>query len=468
MSQGETRTKRAKAKVAGSAAKSARNSETTATIASGTDTFTGRVSQLVSSSSEAFGWLKKVVGFGYEWFSQTVTKVGLVALFFVVLWIPLGVMLDWPEFAFLGAVSGLILLVAIPFLIGGNDYEIGFELPDDHLVAGELANAPISVTNTNNHLQFPGVLELKIGEGIEEFAIPMLRAGETKSIAFDVPPQRRGKIQLGPMTTVKTDPVATLRRENQLLEKKEVYVYPKTVQLPRTREGILRDLEGDPTASIVDSDMSFHSVREYVLGDNPKHIHWKLSAKMTNPGQFLLRQYEESRRSKMLVILGTNPSEFGSDSEEFEVAVSAAASLGLSAIRDQRKISVLASDKVPKIAQSSVSKIKEFKVQNRKRLLEDLSEVQPSELALPLSKVCLLAKRKHPDASLVVIVVGSPITPMAMKEIEFNLPKNIGILFVVANTASSASPRFSQIQNIKTFTIQAIQDLGGLMGRFTQ
>ena len=121
MSQGETRTKRAKAKVAGSAAKSARNSETTATIASGTDTFTGRVSQLVSSSSEAFGWLKKVVGIGYEWFSQTVTKVGLVALFFVVLWLPLGVLLDWPEFAFLGAVSGLILLVAIPFLIGGND-----------------------------------------------------------------------------------------------------------------------------------------------------------------------------------------------------------------------------------------------------------------------------------------------------------------------------------------------------------
>lgn len=465
MSQGETRTKRAKAKVAGSAAKPARNSETTATIASGTDTFTGRVSQLVSSSSEALGWLKKVVGIGYEWFSQTVTKVGLVALFFVVLWLPLGVLLDWPEFAFLGAVSGLILLVAIPFLIGGNDYEIGFELPDDHLVAGELANAPISVTNTNNHLQLPGVLELRIGEGIEEFAIPLLRAGETKNIAFEVPPQKRGKIQLGPMTTVKTDPVATLRRENQLLEKKEVYVYPKTVQLPPSREGILRDLEGDPTVSIVDSDMSFHSVREYVLGDNPKHIHWKLSAKMTNPGQFLLRQYEESRRSKMLVILGTNPNEYGNESDEFELAVSAAASLGLMAIRDKRKVSVLASDKVPKIAQSSVSLIKEFEVQNRKRLLENLSEVQLSELALPLLKVCQVAKKKHPDASLVVIVCGSPMTPMGMKEIEYALPKNIGILFVVTNTAPTASPRFSQIQNMKSYTIQAIQDLGGLMGR---
>jgi hypothetical protein len=465
MSQGETRTKRARAKVAGSAAKPVRNSETTATIASGTDTFTGRVSQLVSSSSEALGWLKKVVGIGYEWFSQTVTKVGLVALFFVVLWLPLGVLLDWPEFAFLGAVSGLILLVAIPFLIGGNDYEIGFELPDDHLVAGELANAPISVTNTNNHLQLPGVLELRIGEGIEEFAIPLLRAGETKNIAFEVPPQKRGKIQLGPMTTVKTDPVATLRRENQLLEKKEVYVYPKTVQLPPSREGILRDLEGDPTVSIVDSDMSFHSVREYVLGDNPKHIHWKLSAKMTNPGQFLLRQYEESRRSKMLVILGTNPNEYGNESDEFELAVSAAASLGLMAIRDKRKVSVLASDKVPKIAQSSVSLIKEFEVQNRKRLLENLSEVQLSELALPLLKVCQVAKKKHPDASLVVIVCGSPMTPMGMKEIEYALPKNIGILFVVTNTAPTASPRFSQIQNMKSYTIQAIQDLGGLMGR---
>jgi hypothetical protein len=214
--------------------------------------------------------------------------------------------------------------------------------------------------------------------------------------------------------------------------------------------------------------MSFHSVREYVVGDNPKHIHWKLTAKIGQPGKFMLRQYEESRRSKMLVILANNLEEYRAGTDEFEVAVSAAGSLGLSAIRDQRKISVLASDSVPKLARGRMFSISEFRVQTKKRLLEDLCLVSSSEQAMNLKDVCRLATSKHPDVSLAVIIVGSTVTPRQMQEIKMYLPSNIGILFIVADGSEKSEPKFAEISGMKIFTIQEIQDLPGLMGRFTR
>jgi uncharacterized protein (DUF58 family) len=469
MSSSETNPRRSKAKAANSAAKPASFRESTATIGDDSTTLTGRVllgaSGLQKALSKGFVLGQK----GYKFLFESITKVGLLALLFMVLWVPLGLQLGWPEFQFLGAVSALILLVAIPFLLGGNNYRIVFALPEeDHIDAGVETEAPIYVTNTGNHLQFPGVLEVNIGSSMEELAIPLLRADETKTIDFSVPPQRRGLLQIGPITTVKTDPVETLRRENQLVEKKEIYVYPQIRQLPRTREGILRDLEGNPTVNIVESDLSFHSVREYVAGDNPKHIHWKLTAKIGKPGQFMLRQYEESRRSKMVVILDRDVNAYSKDPEEFEVAVSAVGSMGISAIRDQREIGVLAGVDVPKLARGLSFRPTSFRVQTKNSLLRDLCLVESSDLAMNIKDVSRFVKGEHPDVSLIIIMTGSKLEPKAMQEIKLALPSGVGILFVVSDTSADAEPRFAEISGMKVFTITEIQDLPGLMGRFVR
>jgi uncharacterized protein (DUF58 family) len=267
---------------------------------------------------------------------------------------------------------------------------------------------------------------------------------------------------------VKTDPVETLRRENQLVEKKEIYVYPQIRQLPRTREGILRDLEGNPTVNIVESDLSFHSVREYVAGDNPKHIHWKLTAKIGKPGQFMLRQYEESRRSKMVVILDRDVNAYSKDPEEFEVAVSAVGSMGISAIRDQREIGVLAGVDVPKLARGLSFRPTSFRVQTKNSLLRDLCLVESSDLAMNIKDVSRFVKGEHPDVSLIIIMTGSKLEPKAMQEIKLALPSGVGILFVVSDTSADAEPRFAEISGMKVFTITEIQDLPGLMGRFVR
>ena len=69
--------------------------------------------------------------------------------------------------------------------------------------------------------------------------------------------------------------------------------------------------------------MSFHAIREYTPGDSRRQIHWKSTAKT---GQLMVRQFEESRRSRMAVVLSLALADYA-DEDEFELGVSAAASL---------------------------------------------------------------------------------------------------------------------------------------------
>lgn len=464
MSSNETSNKRSSA--ASSTAEASQAQTSTTTFGTRSDSGAVRVSFALEKAKEYFGIFLKALSAARTWIFETVTKLGWVVALLVVLWLPLGVWLNWPEFSFLGSVSAIILVVAIPFLFGGKNYQIGFALPDDHLVAGDPAQAPISVTNTSSRLELPGVLEVQIGEGIDEFQIPLLRAGETKLVPFEIAPQPRGVLNIGPITTVRTDPVGALRKETKLIDAQEVYVHPQTRALPPTVIGYMKDLEGNPTLTIVEADMTFHSIREYVPGDNPKHIHWKATAKIGMPGKFLVRQYAESRRSRMVIIMALNPADYLPESEEFEVAVSAVGSLGARAILDSRSVSVVTSEEIPRLAKTRMRAIKELRVQTRKRLMEDLCRVNPSELTMNLKDVCMLAAKKYQDMSLAMVVTGSVLTTRQLQEIRSVLPSNIGVAFVTADGTDDAKPRFFKANNIDVLNIQEIQDLPGLLGRY--
>ncbi|WNY34530.1 DUF58 domain-containing protein [Curtobacterium flaccumfaciens] len=112
----------------------------------------------------------------------------------------------------------------------------------------------------------------------------------------------------------------------------------------------MRDLEGQATTDLSPSDIAFHAIREYMPGDDPRTIHWKSTAKS---GALMVRQFEDTRRSHLVVALGIARGEFADD-EEFELAVSAAASLGARAIRDGREVSVVVSQRTPEFAKRAV------------------------------------------------------------------------------------------------------------------
>ena len=124
-----------------------------------------------------------------------------------------------------------------------------------------------------------------------------------------MPTSRRGVIQVGPATTVQGDPSGLMRRTLTWTERTELFVHPRTVALERLGAGLLRDLEGATTEDISMSDLAFHALREYQPGDDRRYIHWRSSAKA---GKLLVRQFLDTRRSHVTVIVDPDPEQYRS------------------------------------------------------------------------------------------------------------------------------------------------------------
>ena len=212
----------------------------------------------------------------------------------------------------------------------------------------------------------------------------LLRAGAVSEQVLDLPPQPRGIVRIGPATTVRSDPVGLLRREHAFDHAHELYVHPRTVPVPSSSAGLIRDLDGSPTTRLVDADMSFHAIREYAPGDSRRQVHWKSTAKT---GRLMVRQYEESRRSRMAVVLGLAAAEYGSDGE-FELAVSAASSLAVRAVHDARDLDIVVGAEIPRVVRGRLRAIRHIPTGSPRSLLDGFSGVDRLANTMAFADVC--------------------------------------------------------------------------------
>ena len=209
-------------------------------------------------------------------------------------------------------------------------------LEPERVVAGESVAAGVDVTNIASRRLLPTLLELPVGQAAHRYGIPLLAAGATHEESFTVRTERRGVIAVGPATTRRGDPLSLFSRDVTWTGVTEILVRPPMVPLDSLGAGLLRDLEGVPTDAVSHSDLAFHALREYVPGDDLRHIHWRSSAKaMASAGesQLLVRQYLDTRRSHATIVVD-DAAPAWADGEDFETAMSLAASLAVRAVLD--------------------------------------------------------------------------------------------------------------------------------------
>ena len=70
--------------------------------------------------------------------------------------------------------------------------------------------------------------------------------------------------------------------------------------------------------------MVFHTLREYVPGDDLRHVHWKSSART---GSLMVRQYVDTDIPELTVVLDVARTAYDPDGDGFEAACEAAASI---------------------------------------------------------------------------------------------------------------------------------------------
>lgn len=242
----------------------------------------------------------------------------------------------WRELAVLATACGLLLVLALPFLAGATRVRVSLVLDPERLAAGQSVSAGFDVTNLASRRLLPTVLELPVGGVVQRYILPTLRPGAGHEESFTIRTERRGVIPVGPATTRRGDPLGLCSRDVQWTGVAEILVRPPMVPLDSLGAGLLRDLEGVSTDAISQSDLAFHALREYVPGDDLRHVHWRSSAKaMASAGdsQLLVRQYLDTRRSHATVVVDDDPASWV-DQDDFETAMSVAASITVRATLD--------------------------------------------------------------------------------------------------------------------------------------
>lgn len=240
-----------------------------------------------------------------------------------------GLWLHWTEVIVAG-ISLLVLSVVAP-VMGWLPRTAVYDLEVRPLrtTAGGHARALIAVRSGRLPLLAPRVI-VPVGSEVVRIRLPMLAAGASHTEEADLATPRRGVHVVGPLTELRSDLLGLYSRTVACTPAVEVFTRPRTVPLEPLAPGWINDLEGVPSSQLSVSDLSFHALREYVRGDDLRHVHWRSSARADH---LLVRQYQETRRSSVAVLIDTDHAAYTSE-DDFEMAVSAAASVLKRAIQD--------------------------------------------------------------------------------------------------------------------------------------
>lgn len=296
----------------------------------------------------------------------------------------------WVELAVPAVVAVAALVVGVLLTLGRSTYAVDLDLADHRVTVGHRAVGNLEIRNTGRRRLLPARIELPVGAGSADFGLPSLAPRAVHTDVFAVPTSRRAVIVVGPVRSVRGDPLGLARRRVTWTQPAELHVHPELVSLSGAASGVLRDLEGQATQVLSDSDISFHALREYEAGDDRRHIHWKTSART---GHLMVRQFEDTRRTHTAVALATASGEYAED-DEFELAVAVAASIGVQALRDERQLTVLAGTRPLRTGSPAI-------------LLDDVAGLEHAADGRASVALGPWVTREAADASVAILVTGS-------------------------------------------------------------
>jgi len=356
------------------------------------------LAQPSSSFVETQAWLAPAENFDHSqrnavlaWL-RSVTGLGLGTLICGILGLAAGVLTGWREWFGLGAGALFGFAACAAMSAGRLAFSLQLRVSDRRLVVGTPGRVAIEVRNDSRRRSLPASMELLVSGKVYGVAIPSLPKGGSHAVRVPVPTERRAILSIGPVQAVRGDVLGLIRRVVTWPLGDQVYVQPRIIRTPTALAGFVRDLEGDESAQRTASDLSFHSLRDYVPGDDRRHIHWKKTART---GTLLVREFLETRRSLVVVVLSTDLADYADDME-FELAVSCAASMAAALLGAGRQVVVAVG-------------ARDIHVVTVPTTLDQFAGLLPAPGIGALAQTARRAVKRHPGMSAMIAVFGSAV-----------------------------------------------------------
>lgn len=237
----------------------------------------------------------------------------------------LGLLAGWQPVAVLGA--GILSLVAgsLVYVLRRPRLQLERAVEPPRVEKGRPAIAVIHVTNLGRTSLPPALIEQRLGDRAIQARLPRLHRGESGFRTYRLPTERRGTYDVGPVELPRADPFGLCRTVQRMGGPQRISVHPRLLRLQPLPTGVSRNLEGPSSDLSPQGTVTFHRLREYVVGDDLRMVHWPSTART---GRLVVRHNVDTAQPYTVVLLDLNPARYSPES--FEEAIDTAASVATS------------------------------------------------------------------------------------------------------------------------------------------
>ncbi|WBB67562.1 DUF58 domain-containing protein [Micromonospora sp. WMMD812] len=261
----------------------------------------------------------------------TIRGVGLLVAAVVLL--GTGFRFAYPELTLLGAAAGSAVCYAALVAAWRPRLAVDRHADPDRVGRGEPASMTLTVRNTARLRAANLLAEDRCGDQAVPVPLLRLRPGTDTTVRYDVPTRRRGVVRVGPLRVTRRDPLGLVALSRPYGATVPVWVHPRIHPLSAVPTGAGRSLDGRVDA-VAHGSITFDSLREYVVGDELRRVHWRTSARV---GELMVRENVDTSLPRIVVLLdnraAAHPDQRDGVAGSFESSCEAAASIVTAAHR---------------------------------------------------------------------------------------------------------------------------------------
>jgi uncharacterized protein (DUF58 family) len=238
----------------------------------------------------------------------------------------------YPELVVVGATAVLAALCAVAYAAWRPSLAVSRSADPDRVTRGEPCTQTLTVHNSSRLRSATLVAQDTCGPVTVPVPLLRLRPGRDTSVRYPVPTARRGIVTLGPLRVSRRDPLGLVNVARTHGGTGQVWVHPRTYPLVAVPVGVARSLDGR-VDRVPHGTITFDTLREYVIGDELRKVHWRTSARV---GQLMVREDLDTSLPRIVVLIDDRRAAYrdidDDGSENFESVCEAAASVLVAAV----------------------------------------------------------------------------------------------------------------------------------------
>ena len=323
-----------------------------------------------------------------------------------------GFTLGYPELTVIGTSALVALTFAVGFTLWPARLAVTRRAEPDRVSRDEPCQVELTARNASRLRVATMVAVDPCGPSLVPVPLVRLRPGHDSIVSYPVPTRRRGVVTLGPLRVVRRDPLGLIEVTRSHGEPDRVWVYPTAYPLAAVPAGVARSLDGR-VDRVPHGSITFDTLREYVIGDELRHVHWRTTARI---GTLMVREHVDTSLPRLVVLLDDRAAAYPPLAPDgvvadFESACEAAASIVLAALRADLAVSLhLVTGQA--VAASSGRQA------DARPYLDLLAEVTPTTRAVgPDALAAATARLRHQRGGDCLIYLTGPGKPDDLAEV---------------------------------------------------